>query len=286
MLTKIYTMPVVYIAIMAIAFVTTRSPLQAQLYTASDSQDALILIENDGTTAKVGDFGDDISNMSGMLFNPLTNTVYGVNNSTDSLYTINTSTGATTLIGDTGVNITSFSGFTFDYNSSIAYLARANGAGGAISYTTDYYTVNLSTGAVQTSIGNSGISARVAGLAYDNNTDTLYAISNDDSDVASNADSLYTVSTTDGSMNRIGALGITISNGGLTFDQDGRLLLIRNNNPDNVYELNTSTGVASLLIDLDTNTVNGVSLVSVPEPATASALLLAGGLLLYRRRRS
>ena len=76
----------------------------------------------------------------------------------DELLTINTSTGAATLVGAMGiVPFSAFRGLAFDPNTNTLY--------GSDHVTDLLYTINTSTGAA-TSVGNMGID-RVFGLAFD-----------------------------------------------------------------------------------------------------------------------
>lgn len=258
----------------------TLCPTHAQLFTSDVNDDTLVRVEDDGTTSTVGSFG--VGNVSGMFYHELSQTLYGLDNGSDNLVIINTHSGAASPVGALGTNVRNQAGLTFDANSGTTYFIRGNGSGATTPFSANLFTINLATGAAS-SVGNSGISGQTVGLAYDNANDILYAITNNASGDATNNNSLFTVNTSNGSMTRIGALGIEISNGGLTFDQEGRLVMIRQNNPDSLYEINTSTGASSLITNLPNGT-NGTALSLIPEPTTAAALILAIGLLSVRHR--
>ncbi|NNC86878.1 MAG: DUF4394 domain-containing protein [Akkermansiaceae bacterium] len=62
------------------------------------------------------------TNVPGLAYLPATSTLYGVSGQTDSLYTINTATGAATLVGSLGIN-TSFNGLAYHADTGELYLA-------------------------------------------------------------------------------------------------------------------------------------------------------------------
>ena len=91
--------------------------------------------------------------MDGLDFSP-TDVLYGLSQETYNLYTINVATGATTLIGATGLTAaTGFGGLAF----------RGDGVLFAIQGL-DLYTINTATG-VATLIGNSGFD-KISGLTF------------------------------------------------------------------------------------------------------------------------
>jgi hypothetical protein len=97
--------------------------------------------------------------MDGIAFG-LDGTLYGLSQSPAGtaqpfLYTINTTTGATTLVGSTGLTGNSAGGLAVDPNTGVLYAA----------VNTSLYTINTTTGAA-TLVGNTGFSD-ISGIAFE-----------------------------------------------------------------------------------------------------------------------
>ena len=165
--------------------------------------------------------------------------IYAATDNTDELITINTTTGAGTVIGSLSPPPS---------NPGLAYCADNN-----TMYMVDsgsLYSVNLAT-ANLTLIGTDVNYSGSTGLACSGNGQ-LYVLNN-------SSDSLYRVNRTTGAATLVGSLGITISDGGLTFN-GSQLLMVSDNSPTNLNALNTSTGAATVLAQLD---ASGLSLESL-----------------------
>lgn len=237
--------------------------------------------------------------------------LYGVSTITNSVYTINTSTGAATFVTNTPteVNVTGaeflngelwvtdvlsggYRAGTIDLSSGI-FTPRITQPGSSNTWqslaanesTDTLYTVDLAgpqptllsmtTSGAITSIGST---ADIRGLAYDNLNGTLWGV---------NATTLFTINTLSGAATTIGGLGasVTVPWMGLAF-LDNTLFLTANNA---LYQVNTSTGLAT---QIGANGVNGIDglaafqpATNVPETADTMALLLlsTGCLGLVRR---
>ena len=96
-------------------------------------------------------------NIPGLAFDPTTENLYGVSGQTNSIYTINTSTGETILLGELGIN-TSFCGLAYDAASGGLYLSDPS--------SDSLYSINRNDGSA-TLIGRLGFS-QVNGLAAKN----------------------------------------------------------------------------------------------------------------------
>ena len=205
---------------------------------------------------------------------------------------INTSTGAGTLIGytdstmngfglgDRGTNI-----YTFDQEADrIVQLNPATGGTlatidigtgdivgeGGIAFRSDgigflcssagstgqlwSFDITVPSSTAITSYG--GLNPSMDGLDF-NGSDVLYGISQTSAN-------LFTINQTTGATTVVGATGFTSSSGlsGLTYTSDGTLYGVINNA---LYTINTSTGAATLVGAIGFNNVSGLTAV-VPVP--------------------
>jgi hypothetical protein len=216
-------------------------------------------------------------------------TLYGVDDSTDSLYRINTTTGEATLIGPCGVDL-SISGLAYDSSTATMYVSDIEigtrhlgivdidtGAVTVIDELDEYdfqfhglafdslnnilygadrtddwlVRINRATSA-GTLIGPFG-SVVIGGMAYDWRDGILYGV---------DETNLYTINTTTGEAVPIGEHGINASwNIGLAFDTDTSTLYTSDIDSGNLYSLNTSTG-ASTLIGLTGFALDGLAVIS------------------------
>jgi hypothetical protein len=152
-----------------------------------------------------------------------------VDASTDSLYTVDSSSGAATLVGPLGFSFNSIAGLAFDPNSRTLYYSGLTGVG--------LHRLDLGTGK-GTKIGN--LAQNMPSLAYDADGDVLYGISGA-------TDSLYVVDPSNAALTLIGPLGVNIARNGAAYDaKDGCLYMINDSN-GNLYCVNPDTGQATLI---------------------------------------
>ena len=195
-----------------------------------------------GAGAAVGPFGP--FTVSGLAFDPNTNTLYGAG--FGELLTINTSTGAATVVGPLGFG--NVLGLAFDPNTNTLFGSE---------FANDFLlTINTATGA-GTPVGVIGTSFGVEGLAFDPNTNTLYGTA-----FASNQ--LLTINTATGAGAAVGPLGF-FTVGGLAFDPVSNTLFGIHRPSNQLLTINTATGAGTAVGPVGFSDVHGLAF-SVPEP--------------------
>jgi hypothetical protein len=240
-----------------------------------------LYILNPATGAPLSTVGPIGFAVSGMSFDPLNGVLYGATaprgTSTRQLITINTSTGAGTLIGALGVTI-----------DELAFAANGTlyGWSGRISGSS-LYTINLTTGAA-TKVGTSGISNSGAGFAI-NASGTAYLAAAGASGVLRTVDLATGAVTTVATLS--GAPLPTAAIDAMGFNQDGTLFGVNlaEGGPGNpgapgqtfLVTINPTTGaVTSLGSSVAGLDALAIQASAVPEPATLIPMALGflGGL--------
>ena len=155
--------------------------------------------------------------------------LYAMNDSNNSLYSIDPNTYAVTLIGSTGVGAGDFGDLAYNPNSGTAYWAPGRG-------NDNLYTINLQTGAA-TLVGSHGVDDLFA-MAYDSATGKLYG--------QTSAGAFYDINTTNGSATLLG--NNSIYAGGLEYRADtNQLILSEAGGNSSFYSVNPTNGSTSLL---------------------------------------
>jgi hypothetical protein len=230
------------------------------------------------------------------------------------LYTINTTTGAATLVGDTGSNLRGLAYNPFT-GKAYASLAEREVSGGL-------YEINLATGAA-TFIGGTqnfsemefdasgnlfGYGSRQSGSAYDffkidvntgvgtllnsnalnPGNHALFGIAYSSADnemylyqqwfTGSGGEGLWTVDTTDGTVTSVVSGVLQQFRPDIAADDSGNLYAIDRNNVTSLYTLDKTTGntaaIGSNGVGLNSIAFTG-DVTAVPEPSSLSLMALA-----------
>jgi len=186
----------------------------------------------------------------------------------NSIYTLNLSTGAATLVGATG--LTDLFGLAYDTANNTLYGSDSGGS---------FYSINTSNG-TPTLIGNNG--NYTGGLAYNAGNNTMY-------EYAAGSGTLYSIDLGTGAATLVSSGPGFIDDGGITWDPVLGIFWADEYGSGNVDQLNSAftseTVVATYADHLD-----GIAFVgsAAPEPGTVG--FIAGGLaflsLLRMRRRA
>ena len=197
---------------------------------SSEGDDNLYrLTLNTGAESVVGPVG--FADVEALAFHPLTGVLFGVDDATDTLITIDTATGAGTAVGvgvgNLGVAVNDV-GLTFD---SLGNLWMSTDTGQT------FYTVDPTTGAA-TPIGPLG--QEVTGLAAFRTA--IYGLGGD------GTDNLVTIDTGTGAATAVGPLvnPLSFTDGGIAFDASGTLWKVTDP-PGEICTIDPATGVGTFV---------------------------------------
>ena len=215
-----------------------------------------------------------INSLAGIEFS-VDGTLYGLSTfgsspNPNSLFRVDPRTGASTLIGTTGIEVTE-GGLAFDPTSGLLYGCQAKGQD--LLYTFDLSSAKA---AVKGTIVSSG---DISAISFDDRG-TLYAIDQlEQSLLTLDPSNANIIKSTDLSI----SLGSTL---GMDFDPSSGIMYVADGSSDGtdtLYTVDLSTGVLSPVGP--TGLTDGLSgLAIVPEPYTISLLGL-GSLLVFKKRR-
>ena len=226
----------------------------------------------------------------GIDFRPANGALYGV--SSDSrLYTINTATGAATVVGASGQFALNGSAFGFDFNPTVDRIRVTSNSDQNLRLNPVDGTLSAADGTLAYAAGdvNVGANPNIVGSAYTNSfagatATTLYNID-------SVLDVLVTQSPPNaGTLNTVGSLGFnTGENVGFDIIPFSNVALASLSGPtgtSGLFGINLNTGAATSIGAIGNGlTIVDIAVQQVPEPETL-ALAMVGlfGLLAARRR--
>jgi len=182
----------------------------------------------------------------------------------DTLYSVDTTSGVLTLLGQiTGIPLpvgSNTSGLTWDYSTNTMYMCNLSGG------IANLYTLNLST-RVATPIGPI-LTGTIIDIAC-SNTGQLYGIKF--ATAAGVSDSLVSINKTTGAGTTVGPLGVDINFAhGLDFDPVSDSLFYPGyigGGVNNLYRINTTTGLATLVGPLAAGEYDCFSVMGSPPAA-------------------
>lgn len=238
--------------------------------------DGTRLVEIDGATGASTQIatlsGAAFGTIGALAYDPFTDTLYASSSSSTvlSLFTINRTSGAVSLVGSYGVTGIFMHGLEFNTQNRRLYSTSSGSATDAV-----LYELNTSTGAA-TAIGTMPGRRGFGSLGFNSSTGVMYWAD-------TTSDELYTVDLTTAAATLVGPLGIASQIGaGMAYHPTIGMLAVNNSGTDTLSVLNLSTGAATLIGN--TGTSNMLSVVVIPAPAPLALLGLAG-LAASRRRR-
>lgn len=247
------------------------TPLQAQfLLTVNNSTGVLTKIDRQTLAiTSIGSLGVGFS-YGDLAWNPVSGTLYMVDGwgGNTSLYTVNISTGAATLVGSHGVS--GLFGLAYDTQNNTLYAASASDTASML------YSLNPANGTA-TPIGS--MLAGYWALAFNSQLNMLLGVND-------GTGNIYQVNITTGGTTLLPSLGNT-NNSGATYDSALNLLLdIGVDGYLYSYDIANNYARTTLLSTGGTGTgltYDGLAYIAaVPEPASAalwmSGLALMGGL--------
>ena len=214
----------------------------------SDASDHLWMIDLDsGDSVDIGPVG--FGSVEALGFSP-DGTLYGVDDVTEELITIDLTTGAGAAVGSLGVAVNDV-GLAFDVLGRLWMVDDG---------TQNLYRVSPSNGHA-TLIGALG--QQVTGLAARGMQ--LFGLGGD------GTNNLVTINTTTGAATPVGPLvNVSLSDGGLDFDAFGTLWGITDSIPGTVFRIDAGTGLATL--HTTTSGVGGIENLAIPPAPVAYAV--------------
>jgi DNA-binding beta-propeller fold protein YncE len=218
---------------------------------------------------------------AGIDFSPTNGQLYALTTLYDnSLYTVNPTTGAASLVGPTGQTSVIEGDLAFDPTTGTLYGAYEVPSGTS---NEELFTLNTSTG-VATIVGPmSSSTIDVSGLAFDS-SGQLWAVASGVNSTGIPA--LLELDKTTGAITSSMSMGLDLNQPtlGIRFDPSNGQLYMADGD-GNFYQINTSNGDTTL-IDSTGVDATGLAFVSnVPEPGSIGVLAAGSMVLLGGRKR-
>lgn len=248
---------------MCVLTLATTSANAGTLFALDDASDTLVSIDTNtkiftdigplGTNVLAGDLAYDGSTLFALG---------GVGN--NSLYTINTTTGAATLVGNHGVE--SLSGLAFDRSTGTLY-------GSGLLVGNGFYSLDLNTGTATLISGNPGVP--ISGMAYRGDTNQLVGSQ-------TNRSGFYAIDPTTGNQTLLSNGAGRINSFDLAFDGDLGVYWLLDRS-GNFYQYDRSLDSRTLItrtgrrFDGLAYTGSIGSMGAIPEPATWAMMIFGFG---------
>ena len=212
------------------------------------------------TVSYVGGYGIGSASVEALAYDPNTATLYGVDDSSNSLITIDPTNGLATIVGTAGaLGSSSVEGLAFDPNANVLY--------GADDTSNELVTIDTTMGTL-TVIGPLGTDgSNVESLAFDPATNTLYGVHD------SGNGSLVTINTTTGAATIVGALPAPLVDvQGLAFDTvNSQLFAADNGGLEAIFTLDTAATTATFEMQTGVEEPNGAA----HDPVSGVTYILA-----------
>ena len=276
----------------AIFFLTFAVSLNADTLFMTNSQNQLLRGDTNtpGSIMTVGSVSGLSAgeNLVGIDFRPANGQLLGLGSSS-RLYAIDINTAAAVSVGSPGAFSLNGTSFGFDFNPTVDRIRVTSNAGQDLRLNPNDGTLSATDGALN------GATTSIVASAYTNSfggatTTTLYGIDN-------TTGSLYVQNPPNaGTQMLVGSLGVggTIgSNVGFDIGYPGNIAyatLQTGSAGSGLYSVNLGTGAASLVANINGQSVTGLATSAVPEPSTmwllGAGLTAFGGIRLRRARLS
>ena len=237
------------------------------------NSNSLISIDTDtSTVTTIGALGTSNS-FGGLAYDGNSGTLYMVGGrGNENLYTVDTGTGAATLVGTHGIN--DLFGLAFDTTNNVLY-------GSAFVPGTPLYAFDTATGAA--SAVTPAMTARIGSLGYNATNDTLYGLSAGSGD-------LYEIDRTTGVQTLLGNGGF-VNNAGLDVDDASGIVFAADFN-GNLFSYDPNNAFARTTLLTGLGPLSGLTVLAdapSPVPLPAGLPLLLGGVAAFgfmRRRKT